>query len=591
MWYWQRIKEKFSNGLYICDKQNVKMLHLSPSRSIWYFVVAVLSFTAACKSYEELDFFGVKTLKPVPGEQVGTLILSDSLFGLGSEGVETHGFYWSDDKKRVDQPDPLTPRIDLGQTNTNGSSQKRIQVLEPKKTYYFRAFAQRGTRFILAEEVESFSLGLSLSIEHDFLKTDNDAAYLIAQVRGLENLRTKATGHGWVWSSNNKTPSLDTAIPLEKGQRITDGFLTDTLRDLSPDTWYYVRFYLRTDSSTFYSPADSFKIKDVWRPGSQPFKGKAVWGAFHTTNGDRGYVGCGCTESEDVRDGRNCLEGNLVNEIWEFDPATQSWRQLPLVFPADFKRANATAFAIGNKLYIGLGGYQEPNYEQLYADLWELDLTTLQFTQLPDFPGRGRSDAVAFTLGDQGYVGAGRGIVNLNEAFFNDFYTFDPQSGWSPVDSLPLYNNNATFYDRGRKGAVAFSDGQWGYVAGGQYDIDQLEDCWIFDPATRHWKQGPKMPGSRQDATAFVIGTNAYWGLGWEKYTGFHNDWHVLNLKSPKAWQGVNPFRGTARADAFGFSLLGKGYLGSGRSVRVTGTGYEPLLTPDVWEYFPVSKF
>ena len=86
----------------------------------------LLAFFSACKAYEELDFFGVKTLRPIPGAVLGTVVLSDSLFSLGAEGVETHGFYWSEDKNQIDNPGAATAKIELGPSAKNGTWVKNV---------------------------------------------------------------------------------------------------------------------------------------------------------------------------------------------------------------------------------------------------------------------------------------------------------------------------------------------------------------------------------------------------------------------------------------------------------------------------------
>jgi hypothetical protein len=56
-------------------------------------------------------------------------------------------------------------------------------------------------------------------------------------------------------------------------------------------------------------------------------------------------------------------------------------------------------------------------------DFWEFDPVTNVWTQLADFGGVARSDAVGFSIGTKGYIGTGR--INLSTQL-NDFWEFNP---------------------------------------------------------------------------------------------------------------------------------------------------------------------
>lgn len=560
--------------------------------------------TACVKKQEELDFFTVKTVQPESGGQLGIVMLKGTLDDIGPEGVEAHGFFWSDDKARVDAPDTLlTPRISLGPQKSNGLFTTDFSIPDARKTYYFRAFAKLGKRMVLAPEVEIFTLNLLLTIERgpNSIKTDNDQALVTAQVRGLDALRAGVSGKGFVWSSKNKVPLVGIDETIERNETTTtgDGYFADTLKGLNPATTYYIRAFLRTERDTFYSAVDNFKIKDVWRPVAQalPFGGQKVWGAFSAVDGNKAYVGCGCNASPDPSTGGYlCLEGNVLPEIWEFDAVDQTWRKLNILLPPSLKQSGAIAFVLDHQLYIGFGGYAKSNAKLLANDFWVLDLNTLQVTLLgKEFPGAGRIDAVTFTIDNRAYVGAGHGIIfNAPDEFYNDFYTFEPTTGWTRIDSLPTSINGAVSSQQGRWGATAFSDGKHGYVAGGVTGTNgiqtaELLDCWQYNPIGKGWFLGPALPEPRQDGLAFVIQQKAYLGLGWSTLLdrGFLHDWKVLDLTKNGSWENANPFRGPARADAFGFSILGQGYVGSGRGSNIKGTGYDLTIFGDHWRYFP----
>ena len=66
--------------------------------------------------------------------------------------------------------------------------------------------------------------------------------------------------------------------------------------------------------------------------------------------------------------GDNCSSGDNYQDVWEFDPNSDTWTQLE-----DFTgsaRRYPDAFVIGKKAYVGLG-----TSGVNYADLWEFDQT------------------------------------------------------------------------------------------------------------------------------------------------------------------------------------------------------------------------
>jgi len=79
---------------------------------------------------------------------------------------------------------------------------------------------------------------------------------------------------------------------------------------------------------------------------------------------------------------------------------------------ADFtagKRERAVAFSIGDYGYVSTG---IDTAEILLKDLWQYDPNTDTWMQKADLPGAARRDAIAFSVNGKGYVGTG--IDNAN---------------------------------------------------------------------------------------------------------------------------------------------------------------------------------
>lgn len=121
-----------------------------------------------------------------------------------------------------------------------------------------------------------------------------------------------------------------------------------------------------------------------------------------------------------------------------------------------------------------------------------------------------------------------------------------------------------------RKSAFGFSIGGKGYIGGGcYYDWENwyyYNDFWEFDPVSNVWTQKANSPDTT--GHSFSIGNKGYLHRG-----GLENFWEfdpASNTWTKKAnYPGID--------GAIGFSIAGKGYLG-------TGSG-----TKEFWEYNPIT--
>ena len=87
----------------------------------------------------------------------------------------------------------------------------------------------------------------------------------------------------------------------------------------------------------------------------------------------------------------------------------------------------------------------------------------------------------------------------------------------------------------------------------------------------------------RKGMVSFVIGDKAYVGLGVDENGLNKNDFYSFSPSS--GWSALGSFIGGARAYAVGFSINGKGYVGTGRRV---GNDINPdIYYDDFFEYDP----
>jgi len=242
------------------------------------------------------------------------------------------------------------------------------------------------------------------------------------------------------------------------------------------------------------------------------------------------------------------------------------------------ERLTAVAFTIGNKGYLGTG-YN--TFSSGFDDFWEYDPASDTWTQKANFGGGPRSFAVGFTIGNKGYIGTGIGGGGNVQ---NDLWEYDAAlNSWTQKANVGVAGG-------GRAGNVGFSIGSKGYIATGlDAFLNLTQDLWEWDQATNVWTQKANYLGGNMqdiDRAVFVISGKAYLGTG-HSNTSFPatvvNDfWEynpVINVWTQKA-----NFAGVPRGGATGFELCGKGYLG-------LGTNWTPgSFYSDFWQYDPIAN-
>ncbi|CAN5756642.1 hypothetical protein BH11BAC4_BH11BAC4_01340 [soil metagenome] len=225
-------------------------------------------------------------------------------------------------------------------------------------------------------------------------------------------------------------------------------------------------------------------------------------------------------------------------------------------------RGHAVAFSIGNKGYIGTG----TDAVSKKNDFWEYDPSTNIWTQKADFGGTARQNPVGFSIGTKGYIGTGLSGVNVKN---KDFWEYDP--------STNIWTRKTDFGGTARAFAVGFSIGTKGYIGTGDDGVNK-KDFWEYNPVLNSWIQKADFGGTgRTGAVGFSIGTKGYIGTGSDgvKKKDFWEYDQGLNT-----WTQKTDFGGTPRNTAVGISIGTKGYIGLGLDVSVSNK--------DFWEYDPV---
>lgn len=216
-------------------------------------------------------------------------------------------------------------------------------------------------------------------------------------------------------------------------------------------------------------------LKDFWsfNPVSNTWQSEQELGLYNTiaiTSGRRDAVAIVARSRAYILCGYDGSSG-YVKQTWEFNPSADTcWtikRNLGNVSDlANFGRRWATGFAIRDTVYFGTGFSFS---QDLKKDFWKYNPLLDAWTQLADFEGEYRSNAISFSLFDKGYVGCG-----TSTSYQNDLWKYDPVfNSWMAVASypgLPFSNgtcfviNNRAFAGLGNDSLLNIQTDLWEYT-------------------------------------------------------------------------------------------------------------------------------
>jgi len=183
--------------------------------------------------------------------------------------------------------------------------------------------------------------------------------------------------------------------------------------------------------------------------------------------------------------------------------------------------------------------------------------------------GVARSFAVAFTIGDYGYIGTG---LDGNNKLLNDFWRFDPATNsWTQIASMAS----------GRHSAVAFAINGKGYVGTGTDGIgNYFKDFYQYDPTANTWTKKADFAGTaRSRAVGFAIGDKGYITCGWDGT--YYKDMYVYN-PTTDSWASEVSLGGDKRVGAMSFVYNDEAYI-------LGGTSSSGQAATDFWKFSPAT--
>lgn len=317
------------------------------------------------------------------------------------------------------------------------------------------------------------------------------------------------------------------------------------------------------------------------------------WVALSTLNGAKRMSATGTTVKIDGKEygfvGTGIdSEGDRLVDFWKFDPSANTygaWTQV-----ADFPglpRTNAVSFSIGGILYVGTGYTNEAGESgkdrEYLKDFYKYDPAKNEWTAIADLPtssGKGIRDCTAFVLGEKAYVGLG--YDGTSE--YKDFYVFNGKTeAWEGV--------NSAFPGKKLTGAASFVIDGVAYVGAGTSNTSAAEDFFSFDG--KEWDKMHKLTTDDNDdyskdddygnnITRNFTATFVMNGMGYFATSGSNSASQSVWEYNPKndSWVEKTKFEGSTRMKAVGLTINGIGYV-------VTGGGSSSSVYDDVWRFEP----
>jgi len=154
-------------------------------------------------------------------------------------------------------------------------------------------------------------------------------------------------------------------------------------------------------------------------------------------------------------------------ETWKYDPLTDEWTQMP---DSPYDASGVAGFSLGNSFYVG-SGFTGYNRKVLYR----FQPDNQSWTRMTDLP-KGRTLSSSLAIDGKGYILLGRywnGAQN-GGGLLSDIIEYNPASN--------TWTERGLFPGGARQNALAFSIGENGYVLMGEDESTCKPDVWVFRP-------------------------------------------------------------------------------------------------------------
>ena len=539
-----------------------------------YPLIFLTLFFFSCNEWwnlEKYDFVEIQTEEAVNIE-FSSAVLNGIIQNPREEPLLEHGFVWSEKSVFNEEINELTREeyrvLPLGEVEQSGKYFSTLRNLQPKTTYYFRAYTERKDGKVIYGDVLSFNttvLPLELGI-FDVIKSNNQELEITSIIEPEASLDfIKEYGH--IWSFEVLKPRLGTVEERNKRTRISGssrGVFKDVIIIDNEEGNIFLRPYvvLKESEEEIYG--------EVWESNvSLDFQ----LNTFSHLNL--------CTEDSLIVEGQIT---DLHKPITAYGHCWSFTNSQPTLDDNDGFNGygtveSSTSFSstisnINGQLSVFIQSFALDGQDLIYGNVIALSLQENcrnTWNQRRSILNGGVSSAKGISLNGKGYICTG-----WNGVFRNNLWEYDP--------SLDVWTEKEDFAGVARTEAVGFGIGEKIYIGTGFTGSQIMSDFWEYDVSTESWTQKTDVGGGpRRLAVGFAIGGLGYVGTGHDGNTGRPDFWEYdpqMNI-----WHQKKDFGGWQTWKAVGFSIVGKGYIGTG----IKDEQGSAIVTDDFWQYDPSS--
>lgn len=229
-----------------------------------------------------------------------------------------------------------------------------------------------------------------------------------------------------------------------------------------------------------------------------------------------------------------------------------------------FERDDALAFSIGNTGYLVTGnhnGFSESNR------LWCYNNVNNSWIEGTSFPGTPRQYATCFSIGNSGYIIGG---ISENGTPLNDVWEYQScKNSWIQLGDFPGI---------ARWGASACSLNNYGYFVGGTDGQSCTNTGWRFNPIENTWDSLSSYPGigTREGVLLALSNSLVYVGGFSINPLNCQTKTYVYNFDS-KSWVTGVDFPLSQSSYLSGNGLFNTGYV-------LSGWGCDNTFSNTIWE-------
>jgi N-acetylneuraminic acid mutarotase len=356
-------------------------------------------------------------------------------------------------------------------------------------------------------------------------------------------------------------------------------------------------------------------------------------GAVSFTIGNKIYVGLGYNDNHALPTMPNT---GYLSDFWEYNTITDEWTERAPFAYGNSPRMNAIAFVVNGKGYVGFG--MDNNGNGYFNDLWEYDPQTDTWVQKSNCPGIARHSAVATNIGTSGYVGTGWGL----NTYTNDWWKYTPSTDtWTQLTNFPHSNfgltcaavnnkiyvmgsssitqtignginyeynpDNNTWTQKAsmpgdRYYAESFVINDTIFICGGQLNpsgdpcqsaVSTLNEVWTYYPINDSWDQKSNIKfGKISNGCAASVNGNGYYigggyyqscpDFGYWNYGGYGREANLKYSTQTDTWEVKAVHGGIKKYFGFSTTIGDKGYA----LFQYFGLNTNPVTNLDVFEVY-----